>query len=53
MAGVTNKAPPEITDRMASGYVVADGDDGLKSLDGADVKAGERSWGGAAGAAVS
>ena len=45
--------PPEITSRMASGYFVAKGFPGMKALDGADVKAEDMSWGGAAGAAVS
>lgn len=45
--------PPEITDRMASGYFIAEGYDGMAALDGADVKAEDMSWGGAAGAIVS
>lgn len=57
--GLTNTAyragiyPREITDRMASGYFVAEGYPGMKALDGADVKGEDMSWGGAAGAAVS
>lgn len=45
--------PPEITERMASGYFVAEGYDAMKAMDGADVKAEDMSWGGAAGAGVS
>ncbi|EDY38859.1 beta-lactamase [Cyanobium sp. PCC 7001] len=45
--------PPEISRLMASGYFVAEGFPGMKNLDGADVKAEDMSWGGAAGAAVS
>jgi D-alanyl-D-alanine carboxypeptidase len=45
--------PTEITDRMASGYFPADGTEAMKALDGRDVKTGDMSWGGAAGAAVS
>ncbi|WP_058556095.1 serine hydrolase [Thiohalocapsa sp. ML1] len=45
--------PREITERMASGYFVAEGYDGMKALDGADVKGEDMSWGGAAGAGVS
>ncbi|UHD18921.1 serine hydrolase domain-containing protein [Thiocapsa bogorovii] len=57
--GLTNTAyragiyPREITERMASGYFVAEGYPGMKALDGADVKGEDMSWGGAAGAAVS
>jgi D-alanyl-D-alanine carboxypeptidase len=45
--------PAEITDRMASGYFLADGMEAMTALDGQDVKTGDMSWGGAAGAAVS
>jgi D-alanyl-D-alanine carboxypeptidase len=45
--------PPEVTDRMASGYFVADGMPAMKAYDGADVKTADMSWAGAAGAIVS
>lgn len=45
--------PPEILDRMASGYFVAEGYPQLKDHDGADTKAGDMSWAGPAGAIVS
>jgi D-alanyl-D-alanine carboxypeptidase len=45
--------PPEVTDRMASGYFVADGMPPMKAYDGADVKTADMSWAGAAGAIVS
>ncbi len=45
--------PPEILDRMASGYFVADNYPQMKDLDGADVKAEDMSWAGPAGGIVS
>jgi D-alanyl-D-alanine carboxypeptidase len=45
--------PTEVTDRMASGYFVADGMPPMKAYDGADVKTADMSWAGAAGAIVS
>jgi D-alanyl-D-alanine carboxypeptidase len=45
--------PAEVTDRMAAGYFLADGMAAMTALDGQDVKTGDMSWGGAAGAAVS
>ncbi|MCG6941562.1 MAG: beta-lactamase family protein [Thiohalocapsa sp.] len=45
--------PPEITDRMASGYFIADGYAPLWAYDGADVMLEDMSWAGPAGAIVS